>query len=229
MQQQALKFYNKAYTNKEESMKKFTLSIAAVIAMGTFAIAGGDIAPVEPIVETPVVIEDNSAFYLGLGYGSLTQTSDNISTLYGVDAEWDVDTLLFQAGYQYNKYIAVEGRYWLGIGDATQSETGQPDVDISGDFTAWGIYIKPMYPFGDFSVYGLLGYASVELEADSGTYWNTDEFSWGLGAQYAFADNFLVFVDYVDMGRADDFDFNGETATADISIDTINFGVTYKF
>jgi len=39
-------------------MKKLTLSIVAVMAMGTFAIAGGDIAPVEePMVEVaaPVV------------------------------------------------------------------------------------------------------------------------------------------------------------------------------
>ena len=79
-------------------MKKFTLSLATIMAMGTFAIAGGDIAPVEPIVEVPVVIEDDSAFYLGLGYGSLTQTSDNVSTMDGIDTEWDVDTLLFQAG-----------------------------------------------------------------------------------------------------------------------------------
>ncbi len=51
-------------------MKKFNLSLVAVLAMSTFAIAGGDIAPVEPVIETPMVEESTPGnFYLGLAYG----------------------------------------------------------------------------------------------------------------------------------------------------------------
>ena len=39
-------------------MKKTTLSIVSILALSGLAFAGGDIAPVEPVVETPVV-EDN--------------------------------------------------------------------------------------------------------------------------------------------------------------------------
>ncbi len=33
-------------------MKKYTLSVVACALMGTLAMAGGDIAPVEPVVDT---------------------------------------------------------------------------------------------------------------------------------------------------------------------------------
>ncbi|NOR55459.1 MAG: porin family protein, partial [Sulfurovum sp.] len=45
-------------------MNKITLSLVSIMALGGLAFAGGDLAPVEPVVETQVVIEDNSAFYL---------------------------------------------------------------------------------------------------------------------------------------------------------------------
>jgi len=45
-------------------MKKFTLSIAAVMAMGTFAIAGGDVTP----TEAPMAA-DASGLYMGIAYG----------------------------------------------------------------------------------------------------------------------------------------------------------------
>ena len=56
-------------------MKKFNLSLVTVLAMSTFAIAGGDIAPVEePVVVVPEVIESISTggFYLGAAYGLLS-------------------------------------------------------------------------------------------------------------------------------------------------------------
>ena len=50
-------------------MKNIVLSAVAVLAMSSFAVAGGDIAPVE---EPVVVVEEavsTGAFYLGLAYG----------------------------------------------------------------------------------------------------------------------------------------------------------------
>ena len=53
-------------------MKKLTLSLTAILAMSTFAVAGGDIAPMEPVVNTPVVVEEVSTgggLYIGIAYG----------------------------------------------------------------------------------------------------------------------------------------------------------------
>ena len=211
-------------------MKTIKLSLVSILALGSFAFAGGDIAPV---VEEPIVVEDNSTFYLGLGYGYFNQNNDNIDNT-SENIELALDTVLLQAGYQYNEYIAVEGRYWIGVGDLEQS--GSLTNDLSGDYSAWGLYVKPMYPVTEeFDIYALLGYASTSLETDSGSYWDTDSFSWGLGAQYEVAENIVLFADYVNLGMPDSFDFtdgNGvihSDVDADINLYTINVGVSYKF
>ncbi len=219
-------------------MKKLTLSLAAILAMSAFAVAGGDIAPVEPVVEEPIV-ESTGQFYLGIGYGYFDQTMDDIPTAhYGlVNIEAETDNVLLQAGYQFNEYIAVEGRYWIGIGDATWTASQNylgVSGDLSGDYSSWGIYVKPMYPVTDsFNVYALLGYASTSLDADENPelYWDTDEFSWGLGAEFGVTDNVFIFADYVNLGAPDDFtwDPTGETKDVDGDLYTFNVGVTYKF
>ncbi len=211
-------------------MKKITFSLVSVLALSALSFAGGDIAPV---VEEPIIVEDNSAFYVGLGYGYFNQSNDDIGNT-PANIELALDTVLLQAGYEYNEYIAIEGRYWIGLGDLEQS--GSIENDLSGDYSVWGIYLKPMYPVTeDFDVYGLLGYASTSLEADAGSYWDTDGFSWGLGAQYAVTENWVVFADYVNLGMPDSFDFTDTNSVlypdvdADINLYTINVGISYKF
>ncbi len=210
-------------------MKNIVLSAVAVLAMSSFAVAGGDITPVEePVVVEPVI--DNSAFYLGLGYGYFAEEIEIDAPKF--DEIFTLHTVMFQAGYQFNKYVAVEGRYWLGITDLESDNTGN---ETSGDYSSWGIYVKPQYPVTEaFNIYALLGYASTELEPDSSAidYFDTDSFSWGLGAEYAFTENLSFFADYVALGYTDEFTSNGvelNTGDVDVSIATINFGLTYKF
>ena len=195
-------------------MKKFNLSLVAVLVMSAFAVAGGDIAPVEPVVETPVVVEDSAnddGFYLGLAYSATAIDVDGFDEggreLHGDD---DADSFMVQAGYKFNPYIAVEGRYW----------NGNKGVD------AYGLYAKPMYPVTDaFDVYGLLGYGNAGAEPDEyvGSMSLDDStFQWGLGASYAFTESFAVFIDYVEL-------YNSDVNNVDWSLDTWNLGVTYQF
>ena len=92
-------------------MKKFNLSLVAVLTMSTFAMAGGDIAPVEPMVETPMVEESTpGAFYLGLAYGAASSDVGETYTpisgpLEGYSHDNDYDTIMLQAGYKFNPYI----------------------------------------------------------------------------------------------------------------------------
>jgi opacity protein-like surface antigen len=215
-------------------MKKITFSLVSFMALSGFALAGGDISPVEePVIELPV--PDNSAFYLGLGYGYFDQTIDAIAYPNARDIELEANSLMLQAGYRYNQYVAAEGRYWIGFGDISQSG-GQTPGDHSGDFDAWGLYIKPMYPVAEkFDIYGLLGYADTSIEYDDGAYWDTDGFSWGFGAQYAATENILIFADYLNLGMPDSFDYTDPNGIvipdidADINLYTFNIGVSYKF
>jgi opacity protein-like surface antigen len=220
-------------------MKKLNLSLAAIFAMGTFAVAGGDIAPVEPVVEEPVVVAPVGNFYIGAAYGyanvdaSITErTAPYRTESTSLDS---YNTFMLQAGYNFNEYIAIEGRYWFGL-DEDYIIGGWSDDNYSADFDTWGLYVKPQYPVTDaFNIYALLGYANT----DSGNAFRdttADGFSWGLGASYAFTENFSVFIDYVDMYN-DSVDYVGKfepgqpdrELTADLDVDTWNFGVTYSF
>ena len=205
-------------------MKKLNLSLAAIFAMGTFAVAGGDIAPVEPVVEEPVVVESTGNFYLGLAYGyanlNLTETT---TTAPITSTEWVDDsynTIMLQAGYNFNEYVAIEGRYWFGLDEDFGVLPNEVNIDT------WGIYVKPQYPVTEaFNVYALLGYANTD-QGNAFEDTTLDGFSWGLGASYAFTENVSVFIDYVNM--YDDTE-NYVGYDDEYTIDTWNFGVTYNF
>jgi len=243
-------------------MKSFSLSLVTVLAMGTFAVAGGDIAPVvEPMVEVVAPVADDSGFYIGGAYSMANAETawDNYEHDDGQTgweeigtAEVDYNAVMLQAGYQFNKYLAVEGRYWHSFGDGeyeysvdyyldgeyfdSDSDSGD---DGSDEFTAWGIYVKPMYPVTDaFTIYGLLGYGNVTLDSDHEADWLDESgFQWGAGASYAFTNNLSFFVDYVELyndEREDEWSEEGDPIIYygerdDTKVYTVNLGLTYKF
>lgn len=222
-------------------MKKFNLSLVAILATSTFALAGGDIAPVEPVVETPYV-EDTSAFYLGLGYGGMEA---KLSTdLLNINKTSDTfNQVMFQAGYNFNEYIAIEGRYYWGTDDSSWNwYDGQAGALILGGQSvsadAWDLFVKPQYPVTDsFDIYALLGYGETSFDYSWGrstNFGDTGGFAWGLGAAYDFTDNWSVFVDYIDQedGNLNDFYLvNGVLVPVNIDLDfnTWTVGVTYTF
>lgn len=228
-------------------MKNIVLSAVAVLAMSSFAVAGGDIAPVEEPVVVPEPVVTDAGFYIGAGYGYLNNTVDYTGPVYDANGnyagEGSVNFLddshnefLIDAGYKFNSYVAVEGRYWFGA-NTTYTVDGQA-YDISID--SWGLYVKPMYPVTDaFDIYALLGYASSSASVDKKFAYNgyntyesndLDGFSWGIGAAYSFTDNVSVFVDYTSLYNTDDTyaTVDGDV-TLDSTVDTWNFGLNYKF
>lgn len=215
-------------------MKKFNLSLVTVLAMSTFAIAGGDIAPVEPVVEVeePVVVEDRG-FYLGLGYGFLSADRDtyipalNITTNKGTE---DYDQIMLQAGYKFNSYIALEGRWWLGLSDNAWATISNNAIQSVGEIDAWGIYAKPMYPVTrGLDIYALLGYAETTYDITNSVTGSQDldGFSWGLGASYEFNNKFSVYIDYTEL-YSDSYN-NSVGWEIDDTIDVTTIGVSYRF
>jgi len=252
-------------------MKKFSGSIVVgLLLMSGLAVAGGDIAPVEPevIVPAPPPVVDDSGFYLGVAYTRAKYKEDYdwyeemdiapigtaASPVFGpMDAaegsgteEVDYNGIMAQAGYKFNKYLAVEGRYWwsLGDGDWSWSESyGKESLSGSGsdgneELRAWGVYLKPMYPVTEqFDIYALLGGGNVTLSNDSlGDWLDENDFQWGLGASYEFTENLSIFVDYVRL-----LDKDGSSITEDEmypypvvtnwddTVYAVNVGLTYKF
>ena len=215
------KFYNKGII-----MKKFNLSLVTVLAMSTFAIAGGDIAPVEPVVMVEEPVVEDRGFYLGLGYGLLSadREVDFAGTKISRGSE-DYSQIVLQAGYKFNSYVALEWRYWGAIDDNTFLDR-YDEIERTADVEAWGIYVKPIYPVSDaFDIYALLGYATSDFSGTS--VGDLDGFSWGLGAAYNFNENWSVFIDWTELYDNDDTTVLGHNQ--DTSLDVTTFAFSYKF
>ena len=199
-------------------MKKIVLSVSAVAAMSSLVFAGGDI--VEPVAVEPVV-EGVSGFYAGLGIAAVSTRGSDLyvdlfNTLEGHDR---LGNVTFLAGYNFNDYIALEGRY-------TTSFTHDEDIEMDG----WSLFVKPQYPVNeDFSLYALLGYGSINLEGNKGPLIvdvDDSNFQWGLGVDYMITENVSLFADYTWLA----YDMEGLYAGVyEVDVDAFTVGVNYHF
>ena len=197
-------------------MKKITLSALAVVTMSTFGFAGGDIEPV------PVMMEETSPFYIGLGLSAVsTRGTDADFNIFDKEPGQDrLGNITFLAGYDFNEYIAVEGRY-------TTSFTQEDIVEMNG----WSLFVKPQYPVTEeFTVYGLLGFGGVSMDSVNAAYLvDVDEtgFQWGLGMSYDVTETITLFGDYTSLAsNMDGIYWDGEF---EADSDSFTLGVTYRF
>ena len=200
-------------------MKKIVLSVSAVAAMSSLVFAGGDI--VEPVATAVPVVEELSGFYAGLGIAAVSTRGselyvDLFNSLEGHDRLGNVS---FLAGYNFNEFIALEGRY-------TTSFTHDEDIEMDG----WSLFVKPQYPVNeDFSLYALLGYGSVNLEGSKGPLIvdvDNSAFQWGLGVNYMITENVSLFADYTWLA----YDMEGVYAGVyEVDVDAFTVGLNYHF
>jgi len=187
----------------------------------------------------PLVFNYTPHPYFGVAFGFTNVKDDFLYNGTNELTDIDYDTLMAQFGYEYNPFISIEGRYWKSItkGDynvLTNSEA--PAKNSYEDMSSFGLYLKPAIPITkEFSLYMLLGVANVNVDGKS--QWNTsliDEwgFSWGLGCSFSIIDDLSIFVDYVQL--YDDtydgyYNYYPTYQPQLTTIDTFNFGLTYKF
>ncbi len=201
-------------------MKKLLIPIALALTPALYA--GGNTTPVTEIA----AVSDSSSWYLGVGASMMNLSADL------TDESLETMGATLQAGYAYNEYIAVELRYTANI-TAMKYDKGTTvnlnNDDYPSDMSNIGIYLKPIYPIGDFSVYALLGYGAITItDLPTGTTDRTEKsFQWGIGASYQVTDSISVFTDYTNF--YDDVGLDGHFATSNIKVDSITFGMSYKF
>lgn len=186
-------------------MKKITLSILAVLAIGNSSLYAED-----------------SGLYLGLGYSNTNVDFGISSDFYDGDIfDVSTDSLLLLAGYDINEYVGVEGRYYWNI-TSIGVDYYASGVPIIEDYKAesFAFYVKPQYSFDMITIYALLGVTMNDYTALIGTDDDT-LFSWGLGAKFNMTQSFGAFVDYTDLGESD--------ALITTGLSSWNLGITYKF
>lgn len=190
--------------------------------MSSFGFAGGDIKDVEPAVEPVIqVTEAERNFYVGLGIAAVSARDSETSVDWGgTDRQDRLGNLSFLAGYDFNEYFAVEGRY-------TKSFWHDDQTEMEG----WSLFAKPQYPLTeDFSVYALLGYGGVNLDGVDGYLVDYDDtgFQWGLGASYDITENFSIFADYTFPANDMDGSYQGDN-TVKADVDAFTVGIAYNF
>lgn len=210
--------------------------ILAVLCVSSFGIAGGDFKDVEPAVVpvVPIAEEDKGALYVGLGliYNRIYTTKS--SWFNKVPLQQDqTGGLSGIVGYDFNEYIAVEGRITKTLFERDYA-----------DMWEYSIFLKPQYPVTeDFKVYGLLGFGLVQVDGYDGnnpaanigsTILDDTGFQWGLGASYMVTEDLSLFADYTSSADDADIDLmrisSGDPAEYDeLSVDGITIGLLYHF
>lgn len=201
---------------------KIKLSLTALLLSSTFALAGGDISPVEPVVEVPSVVTPNlsKGFYAGLGYSCLQGMYDT------PDSEFKaMSGISVNLGYDINKYFAVEARYSTSLGDVNY-KTWNVDKDIKdSSISNIGVYLKPQFSVAGFGMYGLVGYGQTTMD-DGKTSGKETGIQYGIGTDFTVM-NVDMFVDYRRLYDAEDFD--GTAKGQDVAVNSFTLGVNYKF
>lgn len=206
------------------------------LAVSSFVFAGDDIVPVQPVAEsTP----SKSNWYAGVGYSSVTIGEDAYLEEEGEvvrysTGEYDQDGMALIAGCNFNNYIGVEGRYSIGIGDATWED----DVDQDLNYKNLAMYVKPMLPVDDFILYGLIGYGKTTYKWPLSEYGICYELTasgiqYGVGISYNLGEKLSIFTDYTMLSDGSD-QLGLETPTGvayatDLKNKMLTFGVTYSF
>ena len=217
-------------------MKKIAMALSVAMVLGSAVYAGKDVTVAESKV-VPVL----SPWYVGIGYSNLKMDRDcgtNIKygdrpiSLQSSDSD-RANGILLLGGYNFNDYLALEGRWTVALEDFKFDDGSQ----IS--YYNAALYLKPHFEAGNLSVYGLLGYGYSHFDDDNDLIDDGDsDFQYGAGISYKVTENLSVFADYTvlyDEDNSDPFHLESSnprvriTRDCDVKVDSINVGFTYRF
>ena len=151
---------------------------------------------------------DVHGLYLGLGYSStnIDLTIEGLSDKNQKILDSSTDSIVLQAGYDFNEYFGIEGRYYINNSSlAYQYYLGNIPLSDTYEAESLTIYIKPQYNLGFITLYGLLGMSANNYTANNLLGADDDIlFSWGGGAKFNVTQSLGLFVDYTDLGENDE-------------------------
>ncbi|NNN41935.1 MULTISPECIES: outer membrane beta-barrel protein [Vibrio] len=107
-----------------------------------------------------------------------------------------------QAGYFFNDYIGLEGRYGTSV---------QRDSGLAVDSAMSGFFKLNMPVSERVALYGLAGYSSVRLDLQNVGSYKEQGFSFGLGMHYALNKQSAVVFEFVDNVSEDQVRLNSIT------------------
>jgi OOP family OmpA-OmpF porin len=175
--------------------------IFALLAMAAFAVS-------------PAMAADDGGFYVGAGFGGFEVDIDDFEE--GADFKGDDTAFKLFGGWKFNKYIGGELEYIDGGTVEEKYSDGVDTLKVGIDVSGFNVSLLGAFPIGDqFDVFAKLGMfmwdgdfqAKIsgplcdELQefGESCTERATDDgsdFSWGVGANWYFMENFGARLEY---------------------------------
>jgi opacity protein-like surface antigen len=208
---------------------KIQLSLTALILSSSLALAGGDLAPIEPeiiIPTVPIMAEvipepepQKSGVYIGLGYSCMQMTADT------PDEEYMGDEVSGNIGYKFNENLALEARYTHSIGDINYKRWDKEYDIADSSLSNLGIYLKPQLNLAGLGLYALIGYGQVKIE-DATDAFTENTFQYGVGTSFDISE-VTMFVDYRRL--YDGEGFAELTRTQDVAVNSFTVGLNYEF
>ena len=190
------------------NLKKILLSSLTLLALGSTTIQA-----------------DNSGLYLGLGYSStnIDLTIDGLNDENQELLDTSTDSILILAGYDFNEYVGLEGRYYINNSSlAYDYYLGGTLLEDVYEVESLAIYLKPQYHLDAITLYALIGMSANDYTATNILGSDSDTlFSWGGGAKFNVTQSLGLFVDYTDLGKND--------SVLETGLSSWNVGFSYKF
>jgi hypothetical protein len=213
-----------------------------------------DTAPARAVVET-----DTSYWYAGvaLNYERVYSTDSGWFDD-GVATQDEIGSISLIVGYTINDFLAVEGRISSSISEESYAETTNYSIFLK-PYYAFVDDERTVEEEeeGFFTVYGLLGFGKVDIKGTNGeppahpedfgkTISDDTSFQWGFGLSYTFVNHdddesieeihdgdVTIYIEYVSLlsdasiySRLYGYDPKYYT---ELSQDSINIGITYRF
>ena len=188
-----------------------------LVLFSTFLAAGGKDTTLPP--SDTIAIEDDSGFYIG--------GAANHFGLYNTDAHESLKAYgaTLMAGYQINRYLAIEGRYTHS--KSITYHKGKQAKSLSSHYTDTALYAKIGYPVGSITPYALIGYGRNTITNLIGSDRTENAIHYGAGVSIKATESLSLFADYVRVYQGKGFD--GRATTEHQHINLLSAGIIYKF
>ncbi|MCG9575068.1 porin family protein [Vibrio tubiashii] len=169
-------------------------------------------------------VQAHEGYYAGAGY----QAAD--FKLKDLDRKFAAHTLNLNVGYDFNEYLAVEGR--IGVPMSSEKQSWNKDSIEGKPTTSYAVFGKGTLPLTDmFSVYALAGYGKSgykfdanlpSLEAKGDAKFDKASLQYAAGVEVNFTQNIAMTAEYGVYGSGKNYD-------AKYDIKGFNLGLKYKF
>ena len=167
--------------------------------------------------------DNYSGFYIGLGVGKFrlkdSFTKERLTST----------TATVIIGYDFNQYLALEGRYTRSLHNLHYSNRKATSLNskLSSTFSNIAIYGKIGYSIDKFKPYLLIGYGENKITNLAYSTRKELSFQYGVGFSYRFNKHWELFADYIRSYNSKGFD--GRAKIDNIKINTITVGINRHF